>query len=340
MPSADVSVLLPVRNAQSTVEVAVRSMLGQTFRALELIAVDDGSTDDTAKVLSRLAQEDRRVRVVPGEGRGIVEALNLGLSHCTAPLIARMDADDVSLPERLERQVRALADAATLTGVGTQVEVFREDRPVSPNLKLYAAWLNAMTCPALLFRERFIESPLCHPSMLLRAAAVRDAGGWPDGPWPEDYALWLRLLDMDHRLACVPEVLYRWRDHDRRLTRTDERYGEEAFRALKVRHLTGPRGPLRDGRCRIWGAGSTGLRLSRALRAHGVSIERFYEVAPGKIGQVIDGTKVENWTAISAPRPQDAHLLAAVGAKGAREEIRRALERQGYVEGEHFTCVS
>ncbi len=340
VPRPAVSVLLPARDAVRTVERAVRSMLEQTFRKLEVVAVDDGSIDGTGDVLARLASEDARVRIVRGEGRGIVAALNLGLSHCTAPLIARMDADDESLPRRVERSVEALERSPSLAGIGTQVELFREDRPVSPNLQLYAAWLNGMTDADRLFRERFIESPLCHPSTTLRASAIRDVGGWPEGPWPEDYALWLRLLDAGHRLACVPEVLFRWRDHDQRLTRTDGRYSEDAFRALKALHLASPRGPLRNGRCRIWGAGAIGLRLARELRLHGVHVERLYDVALGKIGQTIDGSRVESWEALSPPRADDAHLLAAVGAKGAREQIRTALVRLGYVEGEHFTCVA
>jgi hypothetical protein len=335
-PAPQVSVLLPARNAERTLERAVRSILTQTFRAFELVAVDDGSTDGTSSLLARLAREDSRVRVLRAEGKGISAALNLGLAECRAPLLARMDADDESLPQRLERSVAALEADPSLCGLGTGVELFRDDRPVSPNLQLYAKWLNGLGTKDRLFRERFIESPLCHPSVTLRTAAVREVGGWTSEPVPEDYALWLTLLDAGHALRCLPEVLFRWRDHDDRLTRTDPRYSEEAFRILKARHLV--RGPLRAGRCRIWGAGQKGLRLARALRAEGVGVERFYEVSPHKIGQRIDGIPVSSWEELRGPGTP--HLVAAVGAKGAREEIRAALVARGWTEGDDFTSVA
>lgn len=337
MSTPAVSVLMPVRNAQDTLAQAVGSVLRQTRGDFEVVAVDDASSDGTSSLLRDLAAKDARVRVLQGEGRGISAALNLGLAACRAKLLARMDADDECLPTRLEQSAAALAADEALAGVGTQVEVFREDRPVSPNLQLYARWLGALTTPALLWRDRFIESPLCHPSVTLRTEVVRAVGGWTDEPVPEDYDLWLRLLDAGHGLTCLPQVLLRWRDHEGRLTRTDGRYGEDAFRTLKVRHLL--RGPLAGaGRCVLWGAGPIGLRLARALRAAGVEVEAFYEVSPLKVGQRIDGAPVLPWENLGAPR--GPHLLAAVGAKGARENIREALGARGWREGEHFTCVA
>ena len=100
-PPPPLSVLLPARDAEATVERAVQSILGQTLGDFELLALDDGSKDGTRSVLERLARSDARIRLLDAGGRGLVHALNLGLSHARAPLIARMDADDESLPERL-----------------------------------------------------------------------------------------------------------------------------------------------------------------------------------------------------------------------------------------------
>lgn len=337
MPPPEVSVLLPARNAASTVEVAVRSMLAQTFTDLELVAIDDGSTDGTHALLERLAKTDSRVRVVMGAGRGLVAALHLGLRACSGKWIARMDADDEALPQRLAHSLRVLRADASLCGVGTQVEIFRDDRPVSPNMQLYAAWLGSLGTPELLHRERFIESPLCHPSVTISRAALEDVGAWEDGPFPEDYQLWLKLLDGGHRLRCVQEVLLRWRDHDARLTRTDPRYGPAAFVELKAQFLS--QGPLRGGECVLWGAGKFGLGLMRALHARGVRTRRLVDVDPAKIGQRIDGIRVESWEALAGP-DEGSHLLCAVGAKGAREAIRAALTARGFVEGRDFTCVA
>lgn len=329
-----ISVLLPARDAAGTVELAVRSLLRQTFGDLEVVAVDDGSRDGTPAVLARLAAEDARVRVLHTGGLGIVGALNLALAEAKGAFIARMDADDESLPARLERSLAALAADARLAGVGTGVEIFRGDRPPSPNLLAYGRWLGSLTTPELLFAERLVESPLCHPSVLLRREPLERAAGWHDSHGPEDWDLWLRLLEGGHRLACVPEVLLRWRDHDQRLTRRDARYGQARHLALKADAVART---FRGAPLTLWGAGQVGLKLSRLLRARGLAVERFVELHPRKIGTRLEGVPVIAPDGLGPPRPQ---LLAAVGAKGARAEIRTWLTARGWVEGTHFTCVA
>jgi GT2 family glycosyltransferase len=337
MRRADVSVLLPVRNAAGTVERAVETIRAQTFRDWELIAVDDASTDDTPRVLAALAAREPRLRLMRGEGKGLVAALRTGLSACQAPLVARMDADDEALPRRLEASVAALRADPELAAVGTQVEIFRDDRPVSPNMEHYARWLNSLTTPERLHRERFVESPLCHPSATVRRSALEEVGGYDEGDLPEDYQLWLKLLRAGWKLTCVPEVLFRWRDHADRLTRMDPRYGEERFIAAKARHLA--RGPLAQGRtCIVWGAGRTGLTLMRKLRQEGVTVRQLLEVNPAKIGARIEGIPVAAWSSLGPPG--GTHLLVAVGAKGAREEIRGALASRGWIEERDFTCCA
>lgn len=325
-----ITVLLPARDAEATVVAAARCILTQTHTDLELVAIDDGSRDATGRLLRGLA--DARVRVLDGGGRGLVQALNQGLDAARGRFIARMDADDECHPERLVASLGVL-EAEALDGVGTRVEIFRDDRPVSPNLAAYGAWLNALTSPQLLFRDRFVESPLCHGSVLLRREVLDAVGGWRDGDFPEDWELWLQLLESGRKLSCVPRVLYRWRDHDRRLTRTDGRYALERHAALKARFLA-----ARHRRVAIAGAGRTGLLLSRLLRGHGVEVTRFIDVNPKKVGQRLEGVPVVGPLEVGAP--DGVHLIAAAGSKGARDEIRRHLSGLGWREGDHFTCAA
>jgi hypothetical protein len=130
-------------------------------------------------------------------------------------------------------------------------------------------------------------------------------------------------------------VLYRWRDHDRRLTRTDDRYARDRHLKLKARYLAARLG---HGPTVIAGAGETGLKLSRLLRAAGVQLSRFVDVSPKKIGQRIEGVPVVAPDALGPP--QGEHLVAAAGSKGARDEIRRHLASLGWREGDHFTCAA
>lgn len=337
MAAPTVSVLLPARDAADTVEAAARSVLEGTFRPLELLAIDDGSTDGTRAVLERLAAADPRVRVLSGGGRGLVAALELGRREARAPhYLARMDADDESLPERLARQVAALEEEPSLWAVGTQVELFSRGDPLSPNLSLYAGWLNGLTTPEALYRDRLVESPLCHPSALLRREALERVGGWKDEDVPEDWALWLAMLEAGGRLRAVEPVLFRWADHPRRLTRTDPRYGWPALQRLKARHLA--RQLQGCPRLTVWGAGELGLALFRQLKQLGLGAARFVDVHPRKVGRRLEGVEVVAPEALGAPSPGE-HLVAAVGAKGARAEIRAFLAARGWEEGRDFTCA-
>ncbi|MEW5738398.1 MAG: glycosyltransferase [Myxococcota bacterium] len=335
MTTPRVSVLLPARDAEATVRAAVESVLAQSFTDFELVAVDDGSVDGTGAELERLRAGDPRIRIVKTDGVGLVGALTRGLRECRAELIARMDADDESLPGRLAASVAALDGDRSLSGVGTGVEIFRDDRPPSPNLQAYGRWLSSLTSPELVFRDRLIESPLCHPSVTLRRSALEAVGGWRDGDFPEDWDLWLRLLEGGHRLTVLPEVLHRWRDHDRRLTRKDSRYALERHLDLKAEVLARR---FHAVPLTLWGATEVGRGLARRLLRRGVRVERFVELAPRKLGQTIHGAKVVPPEALAGPG--EGHVLSCVAAKGAREDIRGWLGAHGYVELRDFTCVA
>ncbi len=331
-----VAVLMPARDAARTARAAAVSILRQTVRDLALVAVDDGSSDGTGELLARLAERDRRVEVVAGPGRGIARALDAGLARCDAEVVARMDADDVAHPRRLERQLAALAADPALAAVGSRVRLFPRVA-VAPGMLRYAAWVNGLASPGDVARDLFVEAPLVHPASAIRARALAGAGGWRDGPFPEDYDLWLRLAGRGWSLANVPEVLLDWRESPNRLTRTDPRYGLDRHRALKAFHLA--RGPLAGAReVALWGAGETGRAFAAALAAEGVAVALFLEVDRRKIGRRVRGAPVLSFE--EAERARGLPLLVAVGAPGARPLIRAELARRGFAELRDFRCVA
>lgn len=326
-----VSVLLPARDAQATIQAALASVRAQTFTDFEVVVVDDGSRDRTSAIVREAASVDDRIRLIEGEGRGIVHALNHGLAACRAPLVARFDADDLMHRDRLARQVPILAERTELAGVGSKVRCFPR-RTLRDGMLRYEAWQNAVLTAEAVRRERFIEAPLVHPSMTLRRAALERVDGWRDSPWAEDLDLWLRMLESGMELAKVPEVLLLWRDGSTRLTRTDPRYAPETFFRAKAHFLT--RGPLRSRPAVIWGAGPIGKTLMKALDAEGARVVALVDIDPRKVGQRVHGRPVI--APEKLPFEPGAVLLGAVGAVGAREEIRAAAGQRGYVEGEDF----
>jgi glycosyl transferase family 2 len=331
-----VAVLLPARDAAATVRAAAVSILRQTERDLALVCVDDGSTDATPEVLASLAERDRRVAVLRGPGRGIAPALSAGLARCDAEVVARMDADDVAHPARLALQLEALAADPALVAVGSRVRLFPR-RHVRGGMARYAAWLNGLTSADDVERDLLVESPIVHPAAAIRRRALEGAGGWRDGPFPEDYDLWLRLVEAGGRLANVPRLLLGWRESPGRLTRTDPRYALPRHVALKCAFLA--RGPLAHRReVALWGAGRTGKAFADALRAVGTAVALFVDVDRKKIGRTVRGAPVVGPEDVG--RARGLPLLVAVGAPGARELIRAELSRAGFSEPRDYRCVA
>ncbi len=328
--------LLPVRDGAEHLPGALRSLIEQTLTDLEIVVVDDGSTDATPDVLGEWAASDDRVRAVRTPPLGIVAALERARAESRGRYLARMDADDVSEPRRLEAQLELMEGRPEVVASGTRVRYFPEERVRGGALR-YERWINSLTAPDELERGLFVECPLPHPTFFLRADAVEAVGGYRDPGWPEDHDLLLRLWEAGGRFRKVPEVLLRWREHPERLSRVEARYSAEAFRRCKVHFLL--RTLLRERRgAVVWGAGPTGKAFARTLLAREVPLRAFVDLDPRKIGQQIHGAPVIE--AADAERFRGALFLAAVGREGARDDIRASLRALGLREMEDFVAVA
>lgn len=331
-----VSVLIPICNAAATVDQALGSISAQTFRDWEAILVDDGSSDDSRRLLRAWARRDPRMRLLRcAERQGITACLNRALEEAQAPLIARMDADDVSLPRRLEREVARMAEGDVAV-VGCRVRYFPEEQ-VAGGAQRYQEWLNSLVTPEEHERDLFVECPLAHPTMLLQAEALRAVGGYQEQGWAEDYDLLMRLWCGGHRMAKVPEVLFLWRESPERTSRTHPDYHPDAFVRCKAHYLA--RTHLAEGPAVVFGAGPVGKTIARAAMAEGVPVTAFVDLDPRKIGQEIYGVPVLDQQEGLALRGQ-AFGLAAVGQPGVREELRGALVGAGWTDGHDFRCVA
>jgi glycosyltransferase involved in cell wall biosynthesis len=332
MLSPCVSVVLPFFNAVPTLERAIDSIIAQTEGDWELLLHDDGSTDGSLGIALDATRRDPRIRVVGGPHKGIVGALADACDAARGTYLMRMDADDMAFPERMSRQ-RALLESEPHMGVcGTRVEILD---PSGSGRERYARWLDRLTSHEEMARELFVECPLPHPSFFMSRAAYREVGGYQDHGWPEDYDLLLRFWRCGWRLGKVPEVLLGWQDGPQRLSMVDPRYSDSAFRALKRHHLFATY--LRDRpRFHQWGAGEVGKRWLREwdLRRP----EAVVDVHPRKIGQRIHGVPVID--ASGLPDPSETFVVAAVGARGARDDIRGRLAARGYRELEDFLFLA
>lgn len=336
MGSPAVSVLLPVRDALGTLTGCLESLARQTLADHEVVAIDDGSSDGSGALLDAAARSDPRLRVLRTPPRGLVAALNLALGTARSGLVARMDADDLAEPERLAVQARRMREDAATDILGCRVRLLGAPGHGNDGMRAYVEWQNALVDHAAMVRDLYVESPLAHPSVVMRAGPLRALGGYREIDGPEDYDLWLRAHAAGLRFAKVPEVLLVWRDALGRLTRQDPRYRPAGFMAVKLAALE--RGPLRGGRSVVvWGAGKIGKSWARALRSGGHRLAAFVEVDPRKIGGAILGAPV---VGVDGAAGLDGLHLAAVGQPGARERIRSETARLGLVEGRDLIAVA
>lgn len=337
---------MPVRDGATHLDEALDSMARQTLREIEVLVVDDGSADATPKIARGWSGRDGRIRILRQPPSGIVAALERGRAEARGSFIARMDADDVSEPTRLEAQLDLMRRRPELSVCGCRVRYF-PDELVRDGARRYQEWINGLVEPDEIEEGIFVECPLPHPTFFLRAEALSSVGGYREGDGPEDYELVLRMWSEGHRFGKVPELLLHWREGEDRLSRTDPRYSPDAFLATKVTYLlrtllSEPRSVV------IWGAGPVGKTLSRALQREGVELQAFVDLDPRKIGQEIHGAPVVDTAAglaldegavgeaaegaRSGPPVGDAARplhLAAVGQEGARRRIAALLRNAG-----------
>ena len=324
---------MPCHNAASTLAEALQSLLQQTYADFEVILVDDGSTDSSAEVAANVAATDARVSLVASSHVGIVEALRIAAARVRGSVIARMDADDIAEPTRLETQIDYLEKNPDIGLCGPLVSHFGEKARIGrvrdPD------WDNALHVPDAIERERFVECPIPHPTFMMRRDPFDAAGGYVDRGWAEDHDLLLRVHRAGWRLGKVAEPLLRWRHTASRLSMTNDRYAPEQFRALKRHHLVET---VLDGRHRFfqWGAGEVGKPWLREWGKHAPTA--VVDINPRKFGKRIHGVPVIPPDEL--PAPGEVIVLVAVGAPGAREEIRDWFAPRGYDEGRDYLFIA
>ncbi len=328
-----ITVLLPCWNARHVVNRALDSLLDQDFSDFEVLAVDDGSDDSTLSVLEEYAGQDKRVRPLAQEHRGLVAALNAGLGEARGAYVARMDADDLCLPGRLSAQAALLDRNPDLGLAGCRV-CFGGDRDAAAGYARYVDWTNSLLDHEAISLHRFVESPLPHPSVMFRAETAASHGAYRDGDFPEDYELWLRWLEQGVRMAKADAELVVWNDPPDRLSRTDSRYSFDAFYRVKAEYLA--RWLLEHGHARVGVLGAGRITRLRAglLAGHGVKIVAWYDIDPRKVDRDVGGVPVSHRDDV--PPPGELFLLSYVANHGAREDIGAHLAGRGYVLGRHW----
>ena len=339
IPKPLISVLLPARNAENTLEACLQSLVAQSEKRWECVLVNDGSVDRTGSIAHGFAAHDPRFGVLECEHRGIVPSLNEGLERCRGDFIARMDADDRMHPERLAAQHAALKANPQWVAAGCHVSLFPRESLKEGQLA-YETWLNEMQTAEQLRADAFVECPIAHPTFFGRREAFLEFG-YEDNGWPEDYDLLLRWLGAGHSFGVVPRELLAWRQSEESLSRTGDVYRQENFTRCKAFYLYEH---FLKGRPRyvLWGYGGTGRALCKALAARGSEPSHIVELHPRRLGKVIHGAPVVRPEALAALREANGRLqvIASVAGAKPRAEIRAALDAMGFTQGLDYVCAA
>lgn len=329
-----VSILLPFRNASSTLEAAIASMVTQTYTGWELLLVNNASTDESPAIAQRWAQRDPRIRILHEPLVGIAHALNTGLAQAKGAYIARMDADDVSLPERLARQLAYLDAHPELGVLGTRTR-FESSVERNIGMRAYVYWQNAIITAEQHYLKRFVDAPLAHPTVVFRRDLVERFGGYNSGPLPEDHELWLRWMDAGVRFAKLPEELLTWNDHAGRLSRTHSNYSVDAFFTTKAKWLARWMKRKLNGRPVII-AGTSVMCQQRAalLEATGIAVHAYTDVK----GRGVPGRKYIPHDQL--PPAGEAFIVSFISQRGTGDRIAAFLSGRGLIEGVDFILAA
>lgn len=330
-----ISVLMPVHNAGIYLAEAVASILNQKDVLFELILIDDHSTDNAIENLPAELTRDERLSFFSSDGHGVVAAMKTGFLQAQGMYIARMDADDVSLPNRLYEQLNYLQKNPEIGIAGGQIKII-SDSGVGEGFRLYEQWLNQLCLPEDIERELFIESPIPNPTAFFRRESYELLDGYQDPEWAEDYDMWLRAHALGIKMGKPDGVLLHWREHDKRLTHNDSRYDNKLFMKARAYYLSRS-DYLKERKAIIWGTGPIGVYIYDILVEQKIEVEAFIEVNPRRVGGLKRGLPVLHYNELNQyTHDNNALIIGAVGSRGARAEIRQALLNMGKKEGSDF----
>lgn len=225
-----ISVLMPVYNAEKYVSAAVQSILDQSFKNFEFIIIDDGSTDGSSAILENYANQDPRINLIKQTNQGLITALNLGLKACNTSLIARMDADDISVNSRLEMLKQYMDKNPDIVALGSAIKIIDET-----GREFETAYYpsSGKKLDQYLYTR---GSPFAHPSVILRKNAVLQVNGYrPAYKHAEDYDLWLRLHKIG-RLDNLQVPLLKYRHHKNSISAKNTK--QQAIVSVIARHAS------------------------------------------------------------------------------------------------------
>ncbi len=282
---------MPVKNSTPFLEDCLNSIIKQSEKNWELIAVDDHSSDNSFLILQKYAIKDPRIKVFQNKGKGIIDALRLAYSKCKGSFITRMDSDDLMPPQKLIILKKILQKNGTGIVATGGVKYFA-DYPLGNGYLRYEKWLNELTYKESNFSAIYKECVIPSPCWMVYREDFEKIEAFNPNTYPEDYDLCFRFYKYGLQVKSSQEILHLWRDYSHRTSRTDKHYSDNRFFDIKINYFL----ELDRDKTQtliLWGAGKKGKFLAKKLLVKEVS---FYWISNNlkKIDQDIYGKIIQS----------------------------------------------
>ncbi|MFN3402536.1 MAG: glycosyltransferase family 2 protein [Cytophagaceae bacterium] len=326
-----ISIILPFYNPGKLLEAAINSILCQSFHDWELILIDNNSSDGSTGFAEQISLSDNRIKLIQENRQGIAYALNAGLAVAKGKYIGRMDADDLSHPERIRKQYDFLEMNMDIDVVSCKTH-FHSEHDNAEGYKSYVHWQNNILSPEEHYLNRFVESPLAHPTVVFRRKLIDQFGLYSTDNIPEDYELWLRWMSKGVRFSKLEDTLLNWNDGAGRLSRTHNNYSDAAFLRIKCRYLVQWIRENISSDKEIIACGTSKECVSRIsfLEREGIKISALTDV---KAKNPVDRKFIE---ADLLNSPEKHFVINFIAKRGVGESIRAFLTGRNYREGRDF----
>lgn len=326
-----ISILMPVKNTAKFLPDCLNSMIQQTEKHWELIAVNDHSTDNSLAILEDFAKEDKRIQVFNNHDTGIIAALRLAYSKSKGHLVTRMDSDDLMMPEKLKvLKTQLLEKGEGHLAIG-QVEYFHSVA-LGDGYRKYQDWLNQLSLAGKNYQEIYKECVIPSPCWMVYRTDLEQCGAFSPNRYPEDYDLCFRFYEQSLKIIPTNQVLHQWRDYPTRTSRTDKNYADNRFLAIKLHYFL----KLEVDKNRpliVWGAGKKGKWIAKEL----VTLNQpFHWVCNNekKIGKEIYGQLLLPTNLVK--KFKGVQFIIAVAGEIPQKEIRSYFKEEKIIAGKDY----
>jgi glycosyltransferase involved in cell wall biosynthesis len=326
-----VSILMPVRNSSLYLDECLQSIINQTEKHWELLAVDDHSSDHSFDILQKYAAKDHRIKVFKNKGKGIIHALRLAFENSVGELISRMDSDDIMKPQKITLLKKQLLKQGPGNVATAFVEYF-SDSPLGDGYQKYQNWLNELTARNENFNDIYKECVIPSPCWMIFREDLLHCKAFDPDIYPEDYDLVFRFYKNDLKVTAVKEPLHLWRDYSERSSRTDPNYADQTFSDLKLKYFL-ELDYDKNQNLFLWGAGKKGKYLAKQFQLKEVPF-RWISNNDQKTGKSISATILEGFEILKTiSNPQ---IIITVAAPDDQIEIEQFLQSNNFEKGKHY----